>query len=172
MNPCRVLRWTWAVLCNALSCAALSALTIPVVYAQQQTPPRAAELRVYKPVDTGKFTLEKREAFKAEVFKGVTLSPEQQMTVIGNLGSLGCAPTKVMQQTMPTPPSLVSGEACRSNYAGTPQELRALRKVVTDLIRKNNAADVAPFELGIPKDCPYKELYYYLDLLAQVTGGT
>lgn len=172
MNACRVLRWTWGIVCKAMSCAVLGALLIPMVHAQQQTPPRAAELRVYKPIDASKFSVEKHEAFKAEVFKGVTLSPEQQMAVIGNLGALGCAPTKVMQQTMPMPPGLVSGEACRTHYAGTPQELRALRKVVTDLLRKNNASDVAPFEQGIPKDCPYKELYYYLDLLAQVTGGT
>lgn len=171
MNSCKVRRWIPATLCKAILCAAIGVAGISAAQAQQQTPPKAAELRIYKPIDASKLTVEKHEAFKANVFRGVTLSPEQQMTVIGNLGSLGCTPTKIMQQTLPTPPGLTTGDACRSNYAGTPQELRALRKVLTELIRRNNAADLAPFEAGIPKDCPYKELYYYLDLLAQVTGG-
>ncbi|MBS0367698.1 MAG: hypothetical protein JSS57_00710 [Proteobacteria bacterium] len=171
MNSCKVRRWTLTALYKATLSATIGMVGISAVHAQQQTPPRATELRIYKPIDASKLTVEKHEAFKADVFKGVALSPEQQMTVLGNLGTLGCTPTKVMQQTLPTPPGLASGEACRNNYAGTPQELRALRKVLTELIRRNNAADIAPFEAGIPKDCPYKELYYYLDLLAQVTGG-
>ncbi len=167
MNLRKVGRWGWVFSCSVM----LSAVGISTVNAQQQTPPKAAELRIQKPVDTSKFMVEKHEAFKAEVFKGVTLSPSQQMTVLGNLAALGCAPMQhFMQQTRPMPPGLASGDACRANYAGTPQELRALRKILTILIDKNKASDVATFEAGIPKDCPYKELYYYLDLLAQVTG--
>lgn len=169
MNVRKVVRWPSVVSLKTMLCVVICAAGIYDVRAQQSTPPKPAELRVYKPIDLNKLMVEKPEAFKAEVFKGVTLSHAQQMTVIGNLGALGCGPMQVMQQTMPVPPALASGDACRSNYAGTPQELLALHKVLASLIRKNNASDAAPFEAGIPKDCPYKELYYYLDLLAQVT---
>jgi hypothetical protein len=153
-----------------IACALMCSAGVSVAMSQQQTPPKPAELLVHKSVDASKFAVtEKHAAFKAELFKGVALSTDQQMAVMGNLGGLGCGPMKVMQQTMPVPPALATGDACRSNYAGTPQELVALRKTLTSLIRKNKSSDVAPFEAGIPKDCPYKELYYYLDLLAQVT---
>ena len=59
--------------------------------------------------------------------------------------------------------------ACFANFAGTPAEMLALKKTVAGLVEKNKVADLPKFIQGIPKECPYKELYYYLDVLTQLT---
>ena len=113
------------------------------------------------------------DAFKAEVFKGAALSEAQKQAVLSNLAGVGLsqqtAPQTMQQYFAPVPPMQATGMACVINYAGTTAELLALRKTVAALIEKNKATDLPKFMLGVPKDCPYKELYYYLDLLAQLT---
>jgi hypothetical protein len=102
---------------------------------------------------------------RATIFKGLALSEVQQTKLLGNLGEVGCQPMKVMQANIPVPPALVSGEACQTNYAGTPEQLSALRRAVEQQVRQHKATDVPAFTSNIPKDCSYKELYYYLAVL-------
>ncbi len=157
-----------AVLVSCLSAVAASA--------QQQTPPRPEAAVVKRPALAAAMaerSVVHADTFKAEVFKGTALSESQKQSVLSNLAGVGLslqtAPTTMQQFFGPVPPAQATGMACVINYAGTAAELLALRKIVAGLIEKNKAADLPVFVQGIPKDCPYRELYFYLELLAKLT---
>jgi len=137
------------------------------VVAQQQTPPTPAQpiTRVSPAAGTASPHMAELAQRKSTLFRGLAMTEAQQNILLGNLGAVGCLPMKVMQQTMPVPPALASGEACLTNYSGTPEQLSALRFAVERMVKQNKASDVPAFTSNIPKGCPYKELYYYLAVI-------
>ena len=153
----------FAVALPALLCLAAT----DSVVAQQQTPPTPAQpiTRVSPAARTLSPHVTELAQRKSALFRGLAMTEGQQNTLLSNLGSVGCEPMKVMQQTMPVPPALASGEACRTHYSGTPEQLSALRSAVERMVRQNKPSDVPVFTSNIPKECPYKELYYYLAVI-------
>ena len=143
--------------------------------AQQQMPPEPKATISRPPLDAARAErkLVPASAFRTDVFKDSLLSEDQKRTILGNLAivglSLQTAPTTMQQFFAPVPPSQATGMACFANFAGTPAEMLALKKTVAGLVEKNKVADLPKFIQGIPKECPYKELYYYLDVLTQLT---
>jgi hypothetical protein len=153
-------------------------LPAATAWAQQNVPPRpeaTAVRRTPLAAAVAERTVVHPDAFKAEVFKGAALTEGQKQAVLKNMAGAGLSqqivPGTMQQYFGPVPPGQATGMACTMNYAGTPAELASLRKTVAGLVEKNKASDLPSFLAKVPKDCPYSELYYYLDVLSQLVKG-
>ncbi len=158
----------------ALACAA---------QAQQQVMPPAGALKPIEPakvarppVATARVAADRLALVGREddLYRGLNLTPAQSAQLKANLGQLRCLPPgaaipggHVMMQVMPTGGALGTpgGSACMNDSIDAAQ-LASLRSFLRAELKRRNA-DLAQFDNGIPKDCAFGEMQYYLAIVAQ-----
>ncbi len=152
--------------------------------AQQQMMPPAGALKAIEPAKVAKPPLAAGKVADRlalvgkddDLYRGLNLTPAQSAQLKANLSQLRCLPPgapipagHTMMQIMPTGGSLgVPGgaaDACMNDSIDATQ-LASLRGFLRAELKRRNA-DLAQFDKGIPKDCAFGEMQYYLAIVAQ-----